>query len=115
MTNTTILYPQIDFRQQTPAKMSRTLGRSKWSCDLPNYRDHFGFENDDAMMGDSILFKRADMIEGGWAIVQPILGAWASGRGGILHKYSAGSEEHSAAGEMLHVMAATGRTFEADA
>jgi glucose-6-phosphate 1-dehydrogenase len=55
----------------------------------------------DATMRDPSLFKRADMIEGGWTIVQPILDTWASGRGGILHKYSGGSEEPAAAGEML--------------
>jgi glucose-6-phosphate 1-dehydrogenase len=41
------------------------------------------------------------MIEGGWTMVQPILDAWASGRGGILHKYSVGSEKPAAAGKML--------------
>jgi glucose-6-phosphate 1-dehydrogenase len=53
------------------------------------------------MMGDSSLFKRADMIKGGWAIAQPVLDAWASGCGGILHKYSAGSSGPAAAVEIL--------------
>ena len=74
-----------------------------------NYRDYFGLENRtgyetllyDAMIGDSSLFKRADMIERGWAIVQPVLDAWASNRGGVLHKYTAGTDGPAAAAEML--------------
>ena len=31
----------------------------------------------DVMVGDSTLFMRADMIEHGWRIVQPVLDAWA--------------------------------------
>jgi glucose-6-phosphate 1-dehydrogenase len=29
------------------------------------------------MTGDRTLFKRSDIIEAGWAVVQPILDAWA--------------------------------------
>ena len=74
-----------------------------------DYRDHFQVENRtgyetllyDAMIGDSSLFKRADMIEGGWAIVQPILNAWAAGHGGELYQYAAGTDGPAAAEEML--------------
>jgi glucose-6-phosphate 1-dehydrogenase len=74
-----------------------------------DYRDHFKVENRtgyetllyDAMIGDSSLFKRADMIEGGWAIVQPILDAWAAGHGGELHEYAAGTDGPTAADDML--------------
>ena len=74
-----------------------------------DYRDHFQVENRtgyetllyDAMIGDSSLFKRADMIEGGWAIVQPILNAWAAGQGGSLFEYEAGTDGPPAAHEML--------------
>jgi len=34
------------------------------------------------MVGDASLFKRADMIEAGWAVIQPILDAWAARKGG---------------------------------
>jgi glucose-6-phosphate 1-dehydrogenase len=75
-----------------------------------DYRDYFGVENRtgyetllyDAMIGDSSLFKRADMIESGWAIIQPILEAWASGSGGDLHQYPAGSDGPVAAHEIMH-------------
>jgi glucose-6-phosphate 1-dehydrogenase len=74
-----------------------------------DYRDYFGIENRtgyetllyDAMAGDSSLFKRADLIEAGWAIVQPILDAWSAGRGGKLHMYPAGSNGPAAADDLL--------------
>ena len=31
----------------------------------------------DCMIGDATLFQRADNVEGGWRVVQPILDAWA--------------------------------------
>jgi glucose-6-phosphate 1-dehydrogenase len=74
-----------------------------------DYRDHFQVENRtgyetlmyDAMIGDSSLFKRADMIEGGWAIVQPILDAWDAGHGGTLYEYAAGTDGPREADEMM--------------
>jgi glucose-6-phosphate 1-dehydrogenase len=74
-----------------------------------DYRLYFGAENrtgyetllDDAMIGDSSLFKRADMIEAGWAIVQPILNAWAEGRGGPVHPYPAGSNGPESADALI--------------
>jgi glucose-6-phosphate 1-dehydrogenase len=74
-----------------------------------NYQEFFGVGNRtgyetllyDAMIGDSTLFKRADMIEAGWAVIQPILDAWAGGRGGALHPYTAGSEGPAAATDMI--------------
>ena len=32
------------------------------------------------MIGDATLFQRADMVEAGWAVVQPILDTWAAAR-----------------------------------
>ena len=55
----------------------------------------------DAMIGDSSLFKRSDNIEAGWAIVQPILDAWAEGQGQPLCTYPAGSEGPREAAELL--------------
>jgi glucose-6-phosphate 1-dehydrogenase len=74
-----------------------------------DYRDYFGVANRtgyetllyDAMIGDASLFKRADMIEAGWAIVQPILDAWAGDRGGELHEYPSGSDGPEAADQLL--------------
>jgi glucose-6-phosphate 1-dehydrogenase len=65
-----------------------------------NYRDFFdaapntGYETllYDAMIGDATLFQRADTIEAGWRVVQPILDAWARDPKGTLTFYPAGSE-----------------------
>ena len=65
-----------------------------------DYREHFhaepstGYETllYDAMIGDAMLFQRADMIEGGWRAVQPVLDAWARDPAKDLVFYQAGSE-----------------------
>ena len=62
------------------------------------YKDYFrtspsiGYETliYDAMIGDATLFQRADNIEAGWRIVQPVLDIWSGGQGSIW-TYSAGS------------------------
>ena len=43
------------------------------------------------MTGDRSLFKRADMVEAGWAVVDPILTAWARRRVRARQRYAAGS------------------------
>ncbi len=43
----------------------------------------------DMLCGDQTLFQRADMIESGWAAVQPFLDGWAMG--GSVETYPAGS------------------------
>jgi glucose-6-phosphate 1-dehydrogenase len=48
------------------------------------YRDYFGNEPStgyerllyDCMTGDATLFQRADMVEAGWSVVQPVLDVW---------------------------------------
>jgi glucose-6-phosphate 1-dehydrogenase len=44
----------------------------------------------DVLIGDATLFQRADNVEAGWTAVQPILDAWAAGRGEV-HPYASGS------------------------
>ena len=64
-----------------------------------NYREHFhaapstGYETliYDCMQGDPTLFQRADNIEAGWRVVQPILDAWAEKRATDILTYPAGS------------------------
>ena len=64
-----------------------------------NYTDAFkvphstGYETliYDCMVGDASLFQRADNIEAGWRIVQPILDIWAADKTGPLPTYQAGS------------------------
>jgi glucose-6-phosphate 1-dehydrogenase len=63
------------------------------------YQDFFGIERRtgyetllyDAMTGDRSLFKRADVIEAGWTIVDPILRAWEDNACDLVY-YGAGSE-----------------------
>jgi len=64
------------------------------------YKDYFdvapstGYETliYDCMIGDAILFQRADGIEAGWRVVQPFIDAWRSAGGQDLAMYKAGSE-----------------------
>jgi glucose-6-phosphate 1-dehydrogenase len=45
----------------------------------------------DAMMGDATLFQRADMVEAGWKIIQPMLDAWKTLPSTRFPNYPAGS------------------------
>ena len=45
----------------------------------------------DCMIGDATLFQRADNIEAGWRVVQPILDTWASSPPKDIPNYVAGS------------------------
>jgi glucose-6-phosphate 1-dehydrogenase len=74
-----------------------------------NYNDYFkeipntGYETliYDCMKGDPTLFQRADNIEGGWRVVQPVLDVWAKDRVAALPIYAAGSSGPSEADELL--------------
>jgi glucose-6-phosphate 1-dehydrogenase len=73
-----------------------------------NYQDHFGAERQtgyetllyDAMTGDRSLYKRADIVESGWAVVDAILTGWAAD-GNDLTTYDAGSDGPAAADRLL--------------
>ena len=54
----------------------------------------------DCMLGDAILFQRADNIEASWAAVQPALDAWAGGTSEV-QTYAAGSDGPDAAAALL--------------
>jgi glucose-6-phosphate 1-dehydrogenase len=54
----------------------------------------------DVMIGDPTLFMRADMVEQGWRIVQPVLDAWATAKSEI-PTYRSGSEGPAAASDLL--------------
>jgi glucose-6-phosphate 1-dehydrogenase len=74
-----------------------------------NYQDYFkqapstGYETliYDCMKGDASLFQRADNIEGGWRIVQPILDAWKAAEAETLPTYQAGSAGPAEADAMI--------------
>ena len=73
------------------------------------YKDYFkaepatGYETliYDCMIGDNILFQRADSVEAGWKAVQPFLDAWKKAGAKGLEKYTAGSEGPAGAEELL--------------
>jgi glucose-6-phosphate 1-dehydrogenase len=54
----------------------------------------------DVMIGDPTLFMRADMVEEGWRIVQPVLDAWAAAKTEV-PTYRSGSDGPEAASDML--------------
>ncbi len=54
----------------------------------------------DVLVGDPTLFMRADMVEQGWAIVQPVLDAWAEKKADF-PDYDSGSNGPKAADELL--------------
>jgi glucose-6-phosphate 1-dehydrogenase len=73
------------------------------------YRDYFnsepatGYETlvYDCMIGDPMLFQRADSVEAGWSVVQPILDLWHNDRKAPLAIYPAGSAGPEAADQLL--------------
>jgi glucose-6-phosphate 1-dehydrogenase len=52
----------------------------------------------DVLTGDQTLFQRADQIEGGWRVVQPLLDAWAQGEP---EGYAAGSAGPASADQLI--------------
>ena len=57
----------------------------------------------DVMMGDATLFQRADMVEAGWAAVQPILDQWEQHpEDSEVQGYWAGSQGPSGADRLLN-------------
>ena len=53
------------------------------------------------MRGDPTLFQRADNIEAGWRVVQPVLDAWADDRATDIPVYPAGSSGPAEAEALL--------------
>jgi glucose-6-phosphate 1-dehydrogenase len=64
-----------------------------------NYKDYFGSQPStgyetllyDCMIGDSTLFQRADMVEAGWNIVEPVLEHWRNKPDREIPVYPAGT------------------------
>ncbi|HRO16402.1 MAG TPA: glucose-6-phosphate dehydrogenase, partial [Paracoccus sp. (in: a-proteobacteria)] len=73
------------------------------------YEDHFraapktGYETliYDCMIGDNLLFQRADSVEAGWQAVQPFLDAWDAAGGQGLAMYAPGGEGPAEAAALL--------------
>jgi glucose-6-phosphate 1-dehydrogenase len=75
------------------------------------YTDYFGTAPStgyetliyDVMIGDATLFQRADNIEAGWRVVQPVLDFWSLHLPKDFPNYAAGSEGPAAADELLRL------------
>ena len=80
-----------------PVRMS--LLYKDWFPALPNV----GYETliYDCMIGDATLFQRADMVEAGWRIVQPLQEAWAAEKPVDFPNYRAGSAGPASADKLL--------------
>jgi glucose-6-phosphate 1-dehydrogenase len=74
-----------------------------------SYRDYFepltavGYETliYDCLIGDAMLFQRADTVEAAWCAVQPVLDAWAARPPSDFPIYAAGSSGPEAADRLL--------------
>jgi glucose-6-phosphate 1-dehydrogenase len=73
------------------------------------YKDHFGTTPStgyerllyDCMLGDATLFQRADMVEAGWSVVQPVLDVWKALPARSFPNYAAGTWGPKEADELL--------------
>ena len=73
------------------------------------YSDYFGTSPStgyetllyDCSMGDSTLFQRADMVEAGWSVVQPVLDVWSALPARDFPNYAAGSWGPAQADDLL--------------
>jgi glucose-6-phosphate 1-dehydrogenase len=74
-----------------------------------NYVDYFGevpstgYERllYDCMVGDATLFQRADMVEAGWSVIEPVLDVWKALPPRAFPNYASGSWGPKEADEML--------------
>jgi len=74
-----------------------------------HYKDYFNAEPStgyetliyDCMIGDNILFQRADGVEAGWRAVEPFLDAWKKAGATGLERYQAGSAGPQGAEDLL--------------
>jgi len=85
----------LSFGAKVPGAVMR-LGLVNMDFD---YKTYFGAEHGtgyerllrDCMAGDATLFQRADMVEAGWSVIQPILDVWRALPARGFPNYAAGS------------------------
>jgi len=68
----------------------------------------------DCMIGDATLFQRADMVEAGWKVIQPVLDVWKALPAQGFPNYAAGSWGPAEADELLAKDGRTWRTIGQD-
>jgi len=75
-----------------------------------NYSDYFGTNPNtgyevllyDGIMGDQTLYQRADMVEAGWSVVDPVLDVWKALPPKNFPNYAAGSWGPAEASELIN-------------
>jgi glucose-6-phosphate 1-dehydrogenase len=85
----------LSFGAKVPGSVMR-LGLVNMDFD---YKSYFGAEHGtgyerllrDCMAGDATLFQRADMVEAGWSVIQPIIDVWHALPARGFPNYAAGS------------------------
>jgi glucose-6-phosphate 1-dehydrogenase len=85
----------LSFGAKVPGSVMK-LGLVNMDFDYCNY---FGVEHStgyerllrDCMAGDATLFQRADMVEAGWSVIQPILDVWQALPARGFPNYASGS------------------------
>jgi glucose-6-phosphate 1-dehydrogenase len=95
----------LSFGAKVPGSIMR-LGLVNMDFD---YGTYFGAEHStgyerllrDCMAGDATLFQRADMVEAGWSVIQPILDVWHALPARTFPNYAAGSWGPAEADELL--------------
>jgi glucose-6-phosphate 1-dehydrogenase len=95
----------LSFGAKVPGSIMK-LGLVNMDFDYANY---FGVEHStgyerllrDCMAGDATLFQRADMVEAGWSVIQPIIDVWQALPPRGFPNYAAGSWGPAEADELL--------------
>ncbi len=95
----------LSFGAKVPGSVMR-LGLVNMDFD---YKTYFGVEHGtgyerllrDCMAGDATLFQRADMVEAGWRVIQPVLDVWHALPPRGFPNYAAGSWGPVEAEELL--------------
>lgn len=85
-----------------------TMKLGKLKMDF-SYRDYFGQTPNtgyerlmlDCMLGDATLFQRADMVEAGWNLIQPMIDVWQALHPRDFPNYAAGSFGPKASDQLL--------------
>ena len=106
----------LRFAAKTPGSVMR-LGTVDMNFE---YADYFGVTPStgyerllhDCMIGDATLFQRADMVEAGWAVVDPVLDVWKALPPRNFPNYAAGSWGPKEADDLMERDGRRWRNFE---
>ncbi len=103
---------RLTFRAKTPGLETVATGESmEYRFAAGPLGSHTkGYERllHDAMVGNALLFQRAEFVEQGWHLVQPLLDAWTEPPTETFPNYASGSTGPSAADRLL---ATSGHTW----